>query len=364
MDYSVVVAGGGPAGSLAALRLASAGARVIVVDCDRSDRAETAEILSPDGREILEREKLWQEMPLDLTWPCPSMAAAWDRPDLTWSSFEPHPCAWHVDRTRFDAWMTRRIRTAGVDVEIGRVARARRHGDGWRIDVDAGAANQTIACDFLVLATGRSTSAIRLAPRRRIDNLCLVAGTTAPDSAEPDALIIEATADGWWYSAPLVDGRLFTGWMTDFSLIGHGRYEEAAAASLKGAPVHARRIGRPRLSKIVGSATWVMSPCAGTGWIAIGDAAIARDPISGDGLVSALRSAREGADAVVRALNGDRSVWLSAAEHGEGVATRYEERRLDLYQRAAKRWPSSTFWRRFAKPSESSASQQLQRDRG
>src|SRR5688572_9580635 len=104
MDYSVVVVGGGPSGALAALRLANAGARVLVVDRERPHRIEAAEILAPDGRDILEREQLWHQLPLDITWPCPAMAAAWDGPDPVWTSFTLNPtgCAWHVDRIRFD----------------------------------------------------------------------------------------------------------------------------------------------------------------------------------------------------------------------------------------------------------------------
>lgn len=349
MDYSVVIVGGGPAGALAALRLAGAGARVLVIDRARPTRVEAAEILSPEGRGILEREKLWDAIPLDMSRPCPAMAAAWETPDPIWTWFatEPGGPAWHIDRIRFDAWMIERIRTAGIQTDAGMVDAVRREGAGWRIEFTAGERRHSTSSRCLILATGRSGRGIRLAPRHRIDNLCLVAGTTGPDPADPDALIVEATSDGWWYSAPLVGGTLFTGWMTDISQLGHGRYLDAAAASLQRAPVHARRVGAPRLCTVIGSATWAMSPGAGPGWIAIGDAALARDPIGGDGLASALRSACEAADVVERALDGDGAVWSAAAGRLDEVARRYQERRLDLYRRAARRWPASTFWRRF-----------------
>lgn len=349
MDYAVVVIGGGPAGALAALRLAKSGARVLVIDRERPGRIEAAEILAPEGREILERENLWPSIPRDFIRPCPAMAAAWDGPDPVWTSFlqSPAGCAWHLDRIRFDAWMLALLQAAGVVVAAGAVDAVQREGDGWRIDFRTADAHHATSSPCLILATGRASHTVRLAPRHPIDNLCLVAGTTEPDPVAPDALIVEAASDGWWYSAPLVDGRLFTGWMTDFSLVTGGRYEAAAAASLAGAPVHARRIGAPRLSTMIGSATWAMSPAVGPGWIAIGDAALARDPIGGDGLTSAFRSACHGAGIVERSLNGDRSAWTTAVADTGEIAQRYQRQRLDLYRVARKRWPSSAFWRRF-----------------
>ena len=345
----MVIVGGGPSGAIAALRLARAGARVLVVDRERPGRVEAAEILSPDGRELLDREGLWNLIPWNLSCPCTAMAAAWESADPVWTSFTLNPagCAWHLDRIRLDAWFIVHLRASGVIVERGSVDQILREGAGWRIAFTTGITRHTATSKCVILATGRSSRAGRLAPRRAIDTLCLVAGTASPDPEDADALIVEAAADGWWYSAPLVDGRLFVGWMTDFSLVPGGRYVEAAAASLTSAPLHARRAGTAQLSTTIGSATWAMSPAAGPGWIAIGDAALARDPISGDGLTSALRSACHGAEVVERALDGDDSVWTAAAAHTATIARRYEQQRLDLYRVALKRWPTSPFWQRF-----------------
>jgi flavin-dependent dehydrogenase len=97
----------------------------------------------------------------------------------------------------------------------------------------------------------------------------------------------------------------------------------------------------------IGAASWAMSPAAGPGWMAIGDAALARDPIGGDGLTSAVRSACHASATVLRALDGDDSAWTSAAAHARESADRHRRQRRDLYRRASKRWPTAPFWRRF-----------------
>lgn len=350
MDFTVLVIGGGPSGALAALKLARAGADVRLIARERPERPEAAEILPPEGHEVLAREDLWPRMPRAFARPCPAMAAVWDAPEPAWTSFATHPLgfAWHLDRIRFDAWMLDEARAAGVEVLRGAVDDVRRDEDGWRVTCSSRGDRRTTWARGLVLASGRSSGAFGLARRQRIDALCLVAGTADPDRVDPDALVVEATADGWWYSAPLVSGRLFTGWMTDFSLVPGGRYQAAAAASLTQTPWHARRVVTPRLQTTIGSASSALVPAAGPGWIAVGDAALARDPIGGDGLTSALRSACEAATVVARALHGDHAAWTEAAEAAADASRRYRQRRLDLYRAAARRWPSAPFWRRFA----------------
>ncbi len=350
-DYSVLVVGGGPAGALASLDLARAGARVLVVDRSREPRTEAAELLAPEGRRVLEDAGVWSLVPPDLISPCSKMAAAWASAEPVWTSFAGQAAGygWHIDRIRFDRWLLDLLRYSGVDVVEGTAERVETGAGGWRTGIRTAGSRETVSSHLLILATGRSAHRLHIGRRTRIDNLGLLAGVADSDPVDPDALIVEAAADGWWYSAPLVDGRLFTGWMTDFSLVPHAQYGETAVLSLARTTVHARRVSHLRFSSAIGSAAWELTPAAGPGWIAIGDAALARDPIGGDGLTAALTSARHGAEVVTRALQGDDSVWAEAAAQAVAIAGNYRRRRLDLYRLAGERWPGAPFWERFAR---------------
>jgi flavin-dependent dehydrogenase len=80
-------------------------------------------------------------------------------------------------------------------------------------------------------------------------------------------------------------------------------------------------------------------------WLAVGDAALAVDPISGSGVVRALRTAAQAADALLAALSGDGEA-VPAYDRGlDEACTRYLIERLGYYE-AEGRYPDAPFWQR------------------
>jgi flavin-dependent dehydrogenase len=81
-------------------------------------------------------------------------------------------------------------------------------------------------------------------------------------------------------------------------------------------------------------------------WLAVGDAALAVDPISGSGVVRALRTARAAAATVLAMLTGDESRPIAAYEaERDRECTQYLRERAQYYG-AERRWDSAPFWRR------------------
>jgi flavin-dependent dehydrogenase len=346
---AVAVVGAGPAGAMAALHLARAGLSVQIIGRRLQRHPRIVETLSPEGRSELTVVGLWDRLPKGVAVPCPAVVSAWERAEPTWQSFitNPHGCAWHVDRGRFDAWLVAEAEAAGAVLVTGVVTGIRRTDCHWvfnvrRADGEACAGE----AHFLVVATGRYGFAENLGGRDRIDALCLIGGLSEPVADAGDSLLVEAVPDGWWYSAPTTDGRMFAGWMTDATLVVGKRCREAMSTALTHAPLTQARLANLPEAYCVGVASSTMRPCAGEGWIAVGDAALARDPISGEGLACALRSACEGAGTILNALEGDSSGWHAALIRGAAAVTQYRSQKAVAYKAAQHRWPAERFWAR------------------
>jgi len=95
--------------------------------------------------------------------------------------------------------------------------------------------------------------------------------------------------------------------------------------------------------------TWArsqrLSRAAGEGWLAVGDAAYAFDPLASQGIAKAIDGARRGARTIASALSGDRGA-LRQHEHEAVDAYASYRRRRQEYYRIELRWPGASFWRR------------------
>jgi 2-polyprenyl-6-methoxyphenol hydroxylase-like FAD-dependent oxidoreductase len=79
--------------------------------------------------------------------------------------------------------------------------------------------------------------------------------------------------------------------------------------------------------------------------LAVGDAAVAFYPLSGQGLDRGLRSAFRAAEAISAALHGSGDLLMAYQMMQQRSLADYLRKRADYYQRE-KRWLRSPFWQR------------------
>lgn len=354
----VLVVGGGPAGAATAVALRRQGLSVVVVEREPQAKERVGETLSPGARHALAGLGLWDVFVADGHAQVAGRRSLWGRAGAleVHSLHDADGPGWHLDRRRFEALLRDEATRAGARVLAGEVPEAITFdGRRWRVRTSSGARLQArLAVD----ASGRAACLARLAGARRVvlDQLVAVAAFLPKGAAGgfDRFTLVEAEAGGWWYSAPLPAGRGVVAFFTDAELAPGARSAAAFRRRLAKAPAtSARCLGAARAGRLVLEAaprvvsanTSRLTVVAGDSWLAVGDAATAFDPLSSQGLESALSSALHAARAIRRRLDGDSGALHSYAAHVCQTWRRYVYERARVYEQET-RWPDAPFWRR------------------
>ncbi|MEZ4452949.1 MAG: FAD-dependent monooxygenase [Nannocystaceae bacterium] len=343
LEADVVILGAGPAGLACARRLIDLGVERVVLAPLRGRARPWGETLAPEVRGWL--RAIGRDDALAAAGAAPSAAtiAAWGEPVARGrpSILSPEGPAWHVDRGAFD-------RRLAEGLELRRLAGARlrdleREGEGLRVRTDV----DEITARFVVDATGSAALAAgRLGVGRRVvDRMVALCARGRPIDPGTAALAVESAADGWWYASPIGEATSVV-WVTDPRAHRGGTVAAAARAAWT------QLLLLPRHVRLDEAATWSarvvtvggLERPGGAGWIAIGDAAFAPDPMAGMGVTLALEDGVRSAEALARALAGDRGAIEGEVERVRGRGREHLEAREEHLEGEA-RFADAPFWR-------------------
>ena len=346
------VVGGGVGGSAAALALRQLGLEVVVWEASDLGRARVGETLPPDARTVLGALGVGDSFDREAHAACHGSASCWADPSLGFNDHFVHAVGqgWHLDRARFDRWLSEQAEQAGAEVRRGaRVRGVTRSGGGWRVHLDG----DECAVDAIIDATGSRSAIGRSLGSTRLfhDRLVYLAvEVPAPDGAPISGqTLLEATELGWWYAAQLPSGTWTIAVATDPDLVKtHALHTAAGWRAALARTLHLRH----RVPVVDGQfpVAWtatssLLGPPAGPGWIAVGDAAMSWDPICARGIYKALHDGLRAGQTLRRHLDGDPDAIGEHARYGILAFRGYLEQRAALYDQV-RRWPASTFWTR------------------
>lgn len=347
----VAVVGGGPAGAVAAMELARLGVAVRVFERAAGPRNHPGDCLSPAFEPLLARLGLRGEVEQGPHRRVYGNRAVWGSDAAVDSDFffRRNSASWRLDRKAFGEMLAAAAAKAGVRWSYdSAVTECRREGRAWALR----AGGEAVSADFVIDATGRKAwLAARLGvERHRMDRLAALVCELEGGMLEDSFTLVEAVEHGWWYSGVLPNGRLAAMFATDIGspAYARGRSAEGWLGLLRETRETRSRVAGWRVA--AGPRAWAagserMAAIAGEGWLAVGDAAVAHDPISSQGIGAAMGSGYYAARAAIRMAEGDdagRVAYVFAMQRAFGG---YLDGLREQYAREI-RWPDSPFWAR------------------
>jgi geranylgeranyl reductase family protein len=283
----VAVLGGGPAGAFAAAQLATAGKRVVLFD-------EKLAWEKPCGGGLT--YKAYQQYPFLLENDVPKKfvretnlaapragetALTLDQPLLIYS------------RIDLNQLLLDRAASAGVEIAKTRVLGVERQDDGWLVRTK----NGTVEAESCIVATGARNPLREVGTELTSADTMFALGYYVPGEREGIDIQFLPELEGYIWVFPRC-GHLSVG------ICGKGEpasslrkrletYMAEKNLAIKGSTFYSH------LLPCLATPAWKSNRVAGDGWLAVGDAAGLVDPITGEGLYYALRSAELAAKTLI-----------------------------------------------------------------
>jgi flavin-dependent dehydrogenase len=370
--FDVVIAGAGPAGSTVALNLAPL-CRVALVEARQDTPLRIGESLPPAARRLLGDMGVLDSFAAEAHLPYYGNRSSWGSPQWIETDFlsDPDGDGWHLDRSRFEAWLRRTaVERGSVLFAPVRLKAIERGGDRWKVLLATESGSLSLTASIVIDATGRVANVGRRlgACRHTRDRLIcswICAQVKETNRRGAGFTHIQATEDGWWYSAPIPGGRRMLGFHTDSDLPA-AQLASQPAALLANAPPSGEfaeildQLISPDCAQhgVTSAGSSVLQPCAGPAWLAVGDAAMTFDPLCGQGLLNALFTGLAAAEAAERQLRGCGDALPGYLQTLAGIETAYR-RHLRTWYLQEPRWPHAPFWQRRHSPNVNSPANTL-----
>lgn len=354
LNYQVVIIGAGVAGCTTALALLKQGIRSILM----IHRAETVafkagETLQPLATGLLEELDLLEDFQKTPYLTGHGSCSAWGSDELVFNDniFRLHGHGYVLDRLAFDKLLFDKVESKGITILNDSLVNLEKPADDqWLLQLKTG---ETIKSDFIVDATGRQSYVARQlnVPRIQFDDLHAVytfwQGHPAKFSRHS---FVESVENGWFYTAALPNDIFVLAIFTDKSTIKQYQLKEITNfRTFLEKTKHSKHLLTQtselvQMSLAVANSSILDRVGSDHGWLAVGDAASAYDPLSAIGIAKALADGLNASDAISDWFNNKPK---AIENYVQQVQTAFNQYLIQKYRHYTmeKRWPDGPFWK-------------------
>lgn len=359
----MIIIGGGPAGTSAALALAALGYQSCLVERQRFPRFRIGESLPPKVGPLLELLDLRDRIDAaGFVRMSGTTTSRGDTPERHLFSADGQAHGHQVDRATFDDLLLDACRARGVHVVNGRVERLLVRGErvtGVALqDLEAGGP-RTLEAPFVLDASGgqrviaRRFGLTRRSAEKTVALYARWSSPTAPRDCPAEDTLFEMLEDGWLWSVLLPDDTRSVTVGVDVARLraqpASALYHELIGRSrlLAGVLTSARLVAEPRAH----DATWYdASRYAGPGYLLLGDAGFFADPLTSQGVFKAIQGGLVAASVVHTSFEHPSEAELATTyfDHSQQrFSAEYAELARSFYEQSG--FEERSFWRNRAK---------------
>ena len=323
--WDVVVIGGGPAGSTAAIHLARSGHRVLVLEKSEFPRFHVGESLIPQDMECFADLGLRDTMSrLPQAKKTGVEFAMGDGSTVSRIAFDQSLVAgesetFNIERAVLDQAMLDAARRAGAEVrERAKVDSIDHLADGdVRLTLAGG---ETVSAGYLIDASGQATLVGRHVKSRK--NFCEpryqklayfghFENVRRDNALGEDCITMVMCDEGWFWMIPIDERRVSVGMVLDASVARRVKRpaNQMLFWGIERCPLIRERLAEavyPPQNNVISDYSYSCRPYAGPGYFLIGDAATFLDPVFSTGIYLGMEGARQAAHEISAVLAGKR----------------------------------------------------------